>query len=207
MDFGRFRVRPDDSRRLGFKFLLAVVAIYRLTLLGRGALAFVDETWYFKSVMTLQALGAGHLRAALYQVATTVARPGAVLARLPIAALQALPLAFGVAASNPRSLLIVQCFNVGVSLAILAFFFDICLVLCGDATSALIAAAVYALLANTNLYVRHLLPYDLALCFCMAALWLGLWCPPTITPPLGAGLLRCRVGTHYPRYILLRHVL
>ena len=207
MDFGRFRVRPDDSRRLGFKFLLTIVAIYRLTLLGRGALAFVDETWYFKSVMTLQALGAGHLRAALYQVATTVARPGAVLARLPIAALQALPLAFGVAASNPRSLLIVQCFNVGVSLAILAFFFDICLVLCGDATSALIAAAVYALLANTNLYVRHLLPYDLALCLGMAALWLGVCRPLTIRRALGAGLLAGGMITIYPGYYLLGPVL
>jgi hypothetical protein len=108
--------------------------------------------------MTVQALAAGRLREALGHIATNLARPGATLIRLPVAALQAVPLAFGVAASNPRSLLIPQVFNVAVSLVILYFFFEICLILCENATTALIAALVYALLVSTNLYVRHCCP-------------------------------------------------
>jgi len=189
--------------RLQLTWLLIAVGIYRLTLLGRGALAFVDETWYFKSVLALQALRAGQLHLALWHVATTVARPGAVLVRLPIAALQAIPLALGVAASNPRSLLIAQSVNVGVSLATLFFFFEIGLVLSGDVASTAIAAVVYALLVNTNLYIRHLLPYDLALCFGACALWLGLKGPLTTRRAFGVGLLAGAMMTVYPGYYLL----
>jgi hypothetical protein len=154
-------------------------------------------------VLALQALSTGQLHLALWHVATTVARPGAVLIRLPIAALQAIPLVLGVAASNPRSLLIVQGVNVGVSLLTLYFFFEIGLVLCGDVTATAVAAIVYALLVNTNLYVRHLLPYDLALCVGVGALWIGLKAPLTARRGFGAGLLAGVMMTIYPGYYLL----
>ncbi len=194
--------RPRGGRR-ALAWLVIAIGIFRITLLGRGALAFVDETWYFKSVLALQALSTGQLHLALWHVATTVARPGAVLIRLPIAALQAIPLAFGVAASNPRSLLIVQSVNVGVSLVTLYFFFEIGLLLCGDVTATAIASVVYALLVNTNLYIRHLLPYDLALCAGVGALWLGLKAPLTARRAFGAGLLAGGMMTIYPGYYLL----
>jgi hypothetical protein len=199
-------MRPRAGTRR-FLVLLAVVAIYRLTLLDRGALAMVDETWYFKSVMTLEALARGHVHEALGHIATTLARPGATLIRLPVAALQAIPLAFGVPPSNPRSLLIGQVCNVGVSLVILYFFFEIALLLCGDATAALVAAIVYALLVNTNLYVRHMLPYDWALCVAMGALWYGLRRPLTARRAFVAGLLAAVTITIYPGYYVVAPVL
>ena len=198
--------RPRAASRL-FVLLLAVVAVYRLTLLDRGALAFVDETGYFKSVMVLQALGAGDLRGALSHIATNFARPGATLMQLPVAALQAIPFAFGVAASNPRSLLIPAVFNVIISLATLYFFFNICVVLCGDAAAALTAAVVYALLVNSNLYVRHMLPYDWALCAGICAMWLGVTRRRTAWLAAGTGLLAGAMVTIYPGYYPLAPVL
>jgi hypothetical protein len=201
-----FPTKPQATPR-AFIGVLAAVAAYRLTLVGRGALAFVDETWYFKSVMTLQELGAGNVRGALGHIATTVARPGAVLIKLPVAALQIVPLMFGVAASNPWSLVIPQIFNVGVSLVLLYLFFDICLVLCGDSTASLVAAIVYALLVNTNLYIRHVLPYDWALCAGIGALWIGIRRPLTVRRALAAGLLVGAMIAIYPGCYLLAPVL
>lgn len=186
--------------------LLAAVAVYRLTLVDRGALAFVDESLYFRSVMVLQALGAGDVHGALGHLADNLARPGAILMNMPVAALQAIPLAFGVAPSNPRSLLIPVVVNVAVSLATLYLFFDICVVLCRDRAAALVAAVVYALLVNTNLYIRHVLPYDGALCVSLYALWLGMTRPPTRLA-LVTGILVGATITIYPGYYLLACVL
>src|SRR5262245_32979397 len=167
--------------------LLAAAAIYRLTLVGQGALAFVDETWYFKTVMTLQSLAAGDGHGALRDIASTLGRPGATIVRLPVAALQAIPLAFGVAPSNPFSLLIPQVVNVLLSLAILYLVFDICLILSDDVPSAVVAATVYAALVNTNLYVRHVLPYDWALGVALCALRLSVGGPLTIRRTCAVG--------------------
>ena len=190
-----------------FVLLLAVVGVYRLTLLDRGALAFVDETGYFKSVMVLQALGAGDVPGALAHIATNFARPGATLLQLPVATLQAIPFAFGVAASNPRSLLIPAIFNVLISLATLYFFLSTCFVLCGEAAAVLTAGVVYALLVNSNLYIRHMLPYDWALCVGACALWLAVTRRRTAGLAAATGLLTGASVTIYPGYYLLAPVL
>jgi hypothetical protein len=190
-----------------FVVVLAAAAVYRLTLVNHGALAFVDETWYFKTVMTLQSLAAGDGHGALGHIAATLGRPGATLVRLPVAAVQAIPLAFGVAPSNPRSLVIPQVFNVVLSLGMLYLFFDVCLVFCGDASSALVAAIVYGALVNTNLYIRHVLPYDWALCVGLFALWLSVRRPLTSRRTWAIGLLAGAVMTIYPAYYLLVPVL
>jgi hypothetical protein len=152
--------------------LLVVVAAYRLTLLGRGATAFVDETLYFASVIALQALAGGHLRAAAEAVTIARGRQVAAILQLPVAALQAAPSAFGVPASNLRSLLIPTAVNVVVSLAIVWLFFRISVVLSRNPWASVTATAAYALLVNTNLYIRHLLPYDWSLLVGVVAVWL-----------------------------------
>ena len=70
--------RPRAADRV-FVLLLAVVAVYRLTLLDRGASAFVDETLYFTSVMTLQSLAVGNVAGAVADIAFARGRPGAAL--------------------------------------------------------------------------------------------------------------------------------
>ncbi len=189
--------------RRALVLLLVVVAAYRLTLLDRGAMALVDEQMYYISGLALEKLSGGDLRGALRDIGGTNGRPGAALVRLPIAALQGIPYAFGVAPSNPRSLLIPTVANVIVSLATLYLFFEICLALCGDAGAALTASIVYALLVNTNMYVRHLLPYDWALCVAACGLWLAIVRRGTLRTAAAVGALSATAVTIYPGYYLL----
>src|SRR5436853_552902 len=98
-------------RRL-FLVLIIVVAAYRFSLLGHGALAFVDETLYFSSVKALQSLSSGDIHGAVAGIAVARGRDGAAVLQLPVAALQAIPARYGVPASNLRSLLIPTAANV-----------------------------------------------------------------------------------------------
>jgi hypothetical protein len=198
--------RPSAVARL-FAVLIAVTAVYRLTLLDRGATAFVDETLYFTSVAALQSLTAGDVHGAVKAVATARGRHGATLVQLPVAVLQAIPAHFGIPASNLQSLLIPAICNVLVTLATLYFFFHICVEVCGDAWAALIGTAVYALLVNTNLYVRHMLPYDWALCVGLGAVWLAVTRPRTARLPVWTGLLTGAMVTIYTGYYLFAAVL
>jgi hypothetical protein len=189
-----------------FIVLIALVSVYRLTLLDRGAGAFVDETHYFTSVMTLQSLAAGNVHQAVANIAVARGRHGATLVQLPVALLQSIPAHFGIPASNPRSLLIPAVCNVLVTAATLYFFFGIAAVACGDPASALIATLVYGLLVNTNLYVRHMLPYDWALCAGMAALWFDVTRRPSAWRPAWSGLLIGVMVTVYTGYYVLAAV-
>src|SRR5712691_9224553 len=87
-------------------FVFVLVAAFRLSLVGRGAMAFLDETMYYKAALALDALGAGHFTRALTHIASNNARPGNAVLQLVPAALQAIPFAVGVPPSNPQSLMI-----------------------------------------------------------------------------------------------------
>ncbi len=183
-----------------FAVFLVIMAGYRLTLLDRGATAFVDETLYFTSVMALQSFAVGDVRGGLRHIAAARGRQGAELIQLPLAALQAIPSAFGIPASNLRSLLIPAVFNVVISLVTLFLFFKVCLVLSNDGWAALAASVVYGLLVNTNLYLRHILPYDWALLLGVYALWLALTRPPSPWLALVTGALTGMMITFYTGY-------
>ncbi len=195
-------MRSGAVRRL-FVLLVAVTIVYRLSLLNRGATAFVDETFYFTSVMALQSMAAGDVHGAIADISMARGRNGAALLQMPVAALQAIPAHFGVPASNLRSLLIPTACNVLVSLLSLYFMFRIGVILCGNDAAALAAAAVYALLVNSNLYLRHLLPYDWALAVGLGALWLSLTRPRTAALAVWTGLLTGVVLTIYTGYYSL----
>jgi hypothetical protein len=198
--------RGSRSASRLFVALLAATAVYRFTLLDRGATAFVDETFYFTSVMTLQSLSAGDVHNAVANIAAARGRHGATLLQLPVAALQAVPSAFGIPASNLRSLLIPAAFNVAVSLVILYFFWEICTAVSGNERAALSATVVYALMVNTNLYLRHVLPYDWALCAGMWALWLAMTRSRSLLLPAWTGLLVGTMVTIYTGYYLFAAV-
>jgi len=185
-------------------WLLALVALYRLSLLGRGAQAFADEQWYFQSVLFLQSLAHGHAIEAASHLTFSFARPGLPLVMAIPGALQAIPFAFGVAASNPVSLLIPTACNVVVTLINLTLFYRLTLLLFdGDTAIALGAAALYSLLANTNVYVRHTLGYDWSLCLFLIAVWVMLSRPKTFARAGGIGALMAGVGAVYPGYFPL----
>jgi hypothetical protein len=179
--------------------LLALAAAYRLSLLGRGAMAFVDEQWHFQSILFLQALSHGRLIDALSHVAFSYSRPGLPIVLSVAGGLQAIPFAFGVAASNPVSLLIPTACNVVVSLINVYLVYRIgLLVLEGDALVALCGATVYSLLVNSNIYIRHTLPYDWALCLFLVVLWLLLSHEKTFARACGAGGLLATAFALYP---------
>lgn len=189
------------------QWLVTVVAIYRVSLLGRGAMAFVDETWYYRSVLFLDDLSRGHFQHAFSNL-DNLGRPGDLFVKLVPAALQAVPLAFGIAPSNPTSLLIPTACNVAITLITLVLFYRICLLLLeGDQLVSLTAAAIYSLLVNTNIYVRHTLPYDWSLCLFTYALWLALSRPLTPRLAWAIGGLAAAVGLIYPGYYPLAAVL
>ena len=183
--------------------LLVVVGAYRLTLLGRGAMAFPDETWYYQSALILQQLRTGQLSGLLAHIAFNWGRPGDAILKLIPAALQGIPFLFGVPPSNPSSLIIPAACNAIVSLITLYLFFRVCLVLFdGDRTVSTMAAVVYGLLVNSNVYVRHMLACDWALCIGAYALWLTLSRQPTMALAFRVGMLAGSVITVYPGYYL-----
>ncbi|MBZ5560501.1 MAG: hypothetical protein LAO77_24870 [Acidobacteriia bacterium] len=183
------------------QWLIAAVALYRLSLLGRGAQAFADEQWHFQSILFLQALGHGHLTDALSHVAFSYSRPGLPIVLSLAGGLQVIPFVFGVAASNPVSLLIPTACNVAISLINVVLVYRIgLLVLDDDALASITVATVYSLLANSNIYVRHTLPYDWALCLLLAAIWLMLSRAKTVAVACGAGGLLALVFAVYPGY-------
>jgi len=189
-------------RRL-FAVLIILTAIYRFSLLGRGALAFVDETFYFTSVKALQSLSAGDVRGAVADIAMARGRNGTAVIQMPVAALQAIPAHYGVPASNLRSLLIPTACNVLVTLVSLVLVFRIGAILAGDELTALIGATIYAFLVSSSLYVRHLVPYDWALCAGLLALYLSLTRPRTGTTAMIVGALSGLALTLYTGYYTL----
>jgi hypothetical protein len=180
--------------------LVVVAAAYRFSLLGHGAQAFVDETFYFTSVKALQSVSSGDIRGAIVDLSMARGRNGTALLQMPVAALQAIPAHYGVPASNLRSLLIPTACNVFVTLLSLYLVFEIGRVLCANDAAALAGAAVYAFLTSTNLYIRHLVPYDWALCVGLLALWLAVTRPQTRGLAVVTGALTGAVLTLYTGY-------
>lgn len=149
-----------------------VITAVRISLIGKGTMAFVDEQRYVTAMLGLRALGEGHVLEFLRAINSMGARPGDSLWRvIPGLGQAALLLATGLNPNSPPSLQVPQLFNVLVmSLNMLLLykiyrrFFQ--------AGMALLGIVLYSSLVNTNLYLRHLLPYDHALFFFLLALWL-----------------------------------
>ncbi|HXD75757.1 MAG TPA: hypothetical protein VN628_18550, partial [Vicinamibacterales bacterium] len=102
--------------------------------------------------------------------------------------------------SNLRSLLIPTSANVLVTLLSLFFVFEIGAVLAQNEWTALAGALVYATLIGSSLYVRHLVPYDWALCVGLGALWLAVARPKTRGLAVWTGALTGAMLTVYTGY-------
>jgi hypothetical protein len=180
------------------------VTIVRLSLVGKGTMAFIDERRYITAMLGLRELCAGHGLAFLQAIHSMGARPGDGLWRvIPGLGQAALLLGFGLNPNAPPSLQVPQVFNVLVISmnALLLYkiyrrFFAVGL--------ALLGVALYSSLVNTNVYLRHLLPYDHALFFFLWALWLLLTTPEHGQPRRYAlvGLLAGVSYAVYPGYFM-----
>jgi hypothetical protein len=137
-------------------------------------MSFPDEERYYQSVEAVKSFAAGNLRSGCAYLIRTQGRPADALLRLLPAAGQGIVHATGGPGPHaPASLLVPVLFTYGVSILSLLLYHWLARVLCASQFGALLSTLLYACLTNSNLYIRHVLPYELALCsFLGLILWL-----------------------------------
>ena len=203
-----------DSRwgqRLFLGLLLILLGTYRLCLSWSGQLYWPDEYRYLHTLHVLDELRKGDVSRAVYWIfgseGGVASRPSYILVSMAPALVQGLANAiFGVQPTDPSFYRIPGVANVLISLGLTLVLYRIVFLLTGDRLLAWLGAAVHGLLANTNLYVRHLFPYDTSLLLFLVSVMLLLeqtdslrraWIRAGL-----AGLLSGTAATTYPGYDL-----
>lgn len=213
VEFGEIQ-RLAGSQR-GQKVLLGLLLIllgtYRLCLSWSGQLYWPDEYRYLHALHVLDELRKGDVSRAVYWVfgseSGVASRPSYILVSLAPALVQGLAnVVLGVQPTDPSFYRIPAVANVLVSLGLTLVLYRVAFLLTGDRLLALLGAAVHGLLANTNVYVRHLFPYDVSLMLFLASVMVLLEqadSPPRTWLRAGlAGLLSGVAATTYPGYYL-----
>lgn len=184
--------------------LLVLLLLARLMLLfNGGALAFPDEDRYLQSIKAVQQLAAGNLEQACLHLANTQGRPADALLRLPVAALQvAWEQLGGPPTGSPVSLRLPQAMNYLVLVINVLVLYRLARRWL-TRNPALVVVVVYSAMVSSNLYVRHLLPYDMALGVVLLAV--GHLTNPTTAPRparlgLATGLFSALAMAVYPGY-------
>lgn len=185
-----------------FIFLLTLI---RLTLLGRGMLAFPDEVWYLHTLEAIKSFVVSDYHGFWYNIFATASRPGFALINLIPGALQYQLWHFwGVPLYNHDSLFIPQVFYLFVSSLVLFMFYLIARVLLRkDSSMPILATDIFGFLVNSNVYLRHLLPYDSALLFLLLATYIVLTQKLTLSRSIFFGLLIVLGYITYPGYFIL----
>lgn len=190
---------------------LGFLALYRLSVGHTGQLYWPDEYRYLHALHVLDELRKGELGRAVYWIfgaeAGVASRPSYILLSLVPAAGQGVAnVAFGMSPAHPLFYAIPVVFNVFVSVALGLAVYALLALVTDDGWLAATGAAVHGMLANTNMYVRHLFPYDLSLLLFVAALVVLLGRsndgPLTSGRCLLAGMLTGAAATTYPGYYL-----
>ncbi|WP_188558265.1 hypothetical protein [Hymenobacter glacieicola] len=184
--------------------LLLLLAGRLWALTAGGALAFPDEERHLKSVEAVEALLAGHVEQACLHLANTQGRPADALLRLPVAAAQvALQHCWHLPPTSPASLVLPQLFGWLVLALNMVLLWRLARRWLPVSASDVVVV-VYAALASSQLYVRHLFPYDTSLGLVLLAL--VLLSSPAAAPrsPGRQGLLAGTLGllafAVYPGY-------
>lgn len=135
-------------------------------------MAFPDETRYYSSLEAADNLLRGDFSEFSAKLASTYGRPGDAVIRLVPALVQKIAYnSFGLNTNNPVSLGIPVLFNFLILVISAWLFYQICRLIIQGEIAALTAALLYACLVNTSLYMRHILPYDAALCLMLYLLY------------------------------------
>jgi hypothetical protein len=148
-----------------FALVLALLAIYHISLLGQGALAWGDEWGSFnRSHLLVQGILEGSSAKIGYALADFGARPGEHLLRFPAALVQVLlEQKTGLPTRNPDSLRVATAQNVLVSLGLSLAFWRASLLVLASPGLAAVSSIAFSLLVSNQIWVRHLIPYDAAL--------------------------------------------
>lgn len=189
--------------------LLVLVLAVRLTFLGTGAMTFPDEYRYYSSydaIYGLFPLSHGGFDKFNAAIAQTQGRPGDALLRVLPASVQLLVYrATGLDPHSLSSLLIPVVWNYLITCCALLLFYRIARLLLRHQPAALLSTLVYACLVNSNLYIRHILPYDTGILCVFGACYLVLRLKQqptrrTTRALFGIGTLAGFVFTVYPGY-------
>lgn len=164
--------------RLALAALLVGLALYRAAVGWSGQLYWPDEYRYLHALHVLDELRKGELVGGLTWVfgefATergVASQPSYILFSMVPAFIQGVAnLLLGIEPSSPVFYRIPAAVNVITSLGLTLVLYRLGSLLTGDSALALLSVFVHGLLANTNLYVRHLFPYDLALLLFLTSL-------------------------------------
>lgn len=203
--------KPEQGHKILLGGLLLFLGAYRLLLIQSGQLYWPDEFRYLHALHLLDELRKGEVAQALYWIfgaeAGVASRPSYILFSLAPAALQGVAnLVFEVQPTDATFYRIPVVANVAVSLGLTGTIYYIIWSLSGDRVLALVGASVHGLLANTNMYVRHLFPYDTSLLVFLISLGILLAGQANTGRPLlragVAGLLSGFAATTYPGYYL-----
>ncbi len=154
---------------------LGLVGLWRLTILPGGYFYIQDELRYRYSLALVRELASGNLIEAIKQLFqfNLYARPGMVLVHLPTAIMQAVIfLILGIKTETPNSFFWVKVVHWGISLILLSQIFQLYNRYLKPFLAAFTGLVIYALLINSNFYLRHILPYDFVLLvFFLALNW------------------------------------
>ena len=155
-----------------FGFFVFVLA-FRLSLIDRGQFLFPDEFRDNHAVTAWVSCIRKDFHGVLNGVFRAQARPGFIIISLIPTAIKFFLVDKGLLIPHSVHLPCVSSvFNVIISLMILYVFYRLLLALFKDRGLALTGCVVYSLLCNSNLYLRHLFPYDMSLIFFLLALYL-----------------------------------
>ncbi|MBM4133185.1 MAG: hypothetical protein FJ245_05380 [Nitrospira sp.] len=185
--------------------------MYRLWVGQTGQLYWPDEYRYLHALHVLDELRKGDLREALHWIfgveAGVASRPSYILlSLLPAVGQGVANIVFDLPPTHPSFYTIPVIFNVMVSVALAMTIYALLDLVVEDHWLAAGGAALHGMLANTNLYVRHLFPYDLSLLLFLLSLvvLLGRSEGRHLTSGccLIAGILTGAAATTYPGYNL-----
>lgn len=153
--------------------LLGLIGIYRLSLLGIGAYAWPDEYLYNDALGAVAAVLQLDLNEACRSLTGFGARPAEATLRLIPAAIQFIAeKVWNIGLYDPRSLLVATFPNIISSLLLSIVFYRVSMIFFEDDRAVtVLVTIVYSLLTNSNIYVRHVLPYDTAMFFCLLSLY------------------------------------
>jgi len=151
---------------LAFILFLILLAAFRLSLIFKGHFFDADEHRYLYAIWCWNDLLHGKFFQGISCIFEVQARPGFVFISLIPAGIQIfLAQLHLIPTDNLHFFDLPSFFNVAMSLVNTVLFYHILILVVSDQFLGLIGTVVYSLLVNSNVYIRHLFPYDYSLFF------------------------------------------
>lgn len=151
-------------------FLIILITCLKISLAGKGFLAFPDEFIYRSSERAFQNILDNNIAAALNEIFTTQGRPGEALIKIIPCAIQYFSASvFNINyAENSYPMFV---FNFFIYCSILIVHYKFSKLIFKMEFFALMSVLLYCCVTNSYIYLRHVLPYDTSLLILYFALY------------------------------------